>query len=246
MKIVLLTNRDLASFKTARQLLSMLPNEDWLCLMTETVGKPGQLIDEGLLGLKNYEHLCLEGLLGVTTDGQGLQQAMADALGIPIYGAVAINQGESLGRLRSFEPDLILSIRFGAILNREVISLPKLGVLNLHSGLLPEFQGIMATFWAMLFQSLDYGFTIHSIVDAKIDRGPIIHRQSMALDPAKDYLTQLLALYEVAIPVLAEQIATLEQRGVLPQTPQVAPGRYFGLPTSRDISQFKALGLKLF
>ncbi|HAZ78734.1 MAG TPA: formyl transferase, partial [Porticoccaceae bacterium] len=49
---------------------------------------------------------------------------------------------EALSRVAATEPDLILSIRFGLILPQTIIDLPKYGVINLHSGLLPVYRGV--------------------------------------------------------------------------------------------------------
>ena len=61
-----------------------------------------------------------------------------------------INSPQGIRRVASHKPELIISIRFGQILQQPMIDLPELGVINLHSGLLPQFRGGMATFWAML------------------------------------------------------------------------------------------------
>ena len=46
------------------------------------------------------------------------------------------------------------------ILKAAAIQIPRHGVLNLHSGLLPAYKGLMATFWATLNGEEEIGCTL--------------------------------------------------------------------------------------
>ena len=149
--------------------------------------------------------------------------------------------------MQSFQPDLMVSIRFGSILQPPAIKVPSLGVINLHSGLLPDYRGVMATFWSMLHQRSDYGYTLHHIVDDGIDTGPVIERQTLPLDLNADYFSQLLALYRVAVPRLAIIIEQLARGKTVKRLPQAqGVGGYYAAPSQVDVAQFSALGLRLF
>ena len=71
-------------------------------------------------------------------------------------------------------PELMISIRYGKILRSKALSIPDLGVLNLHSGKLPDYRGVMATFRAMLAQEQELFSTLHWIDDDTIDTGRVI------------------------------------------------------------------------
>ena len=62
----------------------------------------------------------------------------------------APNHDSGLATLRAAEPDLVVSIRYRRILRDSAIAIPRCGVINLHSGILPDYRGVMATFWAIL------------------------------------------------------------------------------------------------
>ena len=51
------------------------------------------------------------------------------------------NSSDGLQALRNAAPDLVVSIRYRRILRDEAIAVPRLGVLNLHSGILPDYRG---------------------------------------------------------------------------------------------------------
>ena len=62
-----------------------------------------------------------------------------------------------------------------------------LGVLNLHSGKLPDYRGVMATFRAMMAEDETLFSTVHWIDDKTIDTGRIlsmrVYRETRRLLP---------------------------------------------------------------
>ena len=52
-----------------------------------------------------------------------------------------INEAETVKKIKRLKPDIILSICFGYILKPEIIKIPPLGVINLHTAYLPYNQG---------------------------------------------------------------------------------------------------------
>jgi hypothetical protein len=85
----------------------------------------------------------------------------------------APNSAEGIAVLRDLEPDLFISVRYRRILKSAAIEIPRYGVLNLHSGLLPQYKGVMATFWAMLNAEAEIGCTLHTIIERNGAISPI-------------------------------------------------------------------------
>jgi methionyl-tRNA formyltransferase len=94
----------------------------------------------------------------------------------------SLNCQAGLKIVNDYVPDLIVSIRFGLILESKIIAIPKFGVINLHSGELPKYRGVMATFRAMQQNDTEYGTTVHYINDSGIDNGEIISISKQPLD----------------------------------------------------------------
>ena len=148
--------------------------------------------------------------------------------------------------MKSFAPDLILTVRYGAILKATVIGIPQLGVLNLHSGVLPSYRGVLATFRAMLNNETEVGCTMHYIRDAGIDTGDIvaIHRQPLQRD--RSLLRNILDLYPPGIEMLCSALRTLEQGGELPSSVQQrGEGAYYSYPTTSEWDEFTRRGWRV-
>ena len=124
--------------------------------------------------------------------------------------------------------------------------IPARGVLNLHSGILPDYRGVMATFWAMLHDEAEIGTTLHRIVDAGIDTGPVLAITRRRADYGATYLANVLALYADGVLELGRAIGAIERGEETGGAGQSASeGAYFGPPGAADVEKFLAKGLKL-
>ena len=157
-----------------------------------------------------------------------------------------INTNEGLARLRVTRPDLILSIRYGVILREAAIAVPRLGVLNLHSGRLPDYRGVMASFWALLNGETVLGTTLHFIDDPGIDTGRVVSTTTLPVRADKSYLWHVLALYEDGCRNMAQAVAALASGEPLPASPQAKGGHYYTFPDESDLARFAAGGRYLF
>lgn len=99
-----------------------------------------------------------------------------------------INSQESLDLIKSLEPDLLLNARTRSFFRKSLLSIPKLGCINVHHGLLPNQRGLMCDFWSHLFNTPS-GFSIHKMT-SKLDDGVLLKVVEVPSDK-KDYLAAL-------------------------------------------------------
>jgi methionyl-tRNA formyltransferase len=166
--------------------------------------------------------------------------------GIPVDSLSDPNGAAGLEFIQSFAPDLIVTIRYGAILKARVIAVPKQGVLNLHSGILPAYRGILATFRAMLNQATEIGCTLHYIRDAGIDTGDIVGIRCLPLQREQSLLRNILSVYPAGIEMLCTALQTLEHGGELSSSVQQrGEGSYYSYPTAQEWDEFTGRGLRV-
>ncbi len=154
-----------------------------------------------------------------------------------------INQGDDFLAYTFTEPDLVLSVRHMSILRDSVIALPKYGVINLHSGPLPQYRGVMATFWAMRNRETKAGMTLHAINDANIDTGNIIAQSAQNIHYDKSYLWNTLNLYKNGCDLMIKAVERIDKQDTFEQTSQQGTPAYFSFPTDQDLA---GLPFKLF
>lgn len=171
---------------------------------------------------------------------------LAARTGHPLGSLPRPNSPEGLALLAEHEPDLLISIRYRKILKDVAIAIPRHGVLNLHSGLLPQYRGTMATFWAMLADESKIGSTLHYIVDGSIDTGPLVGTAARPLDYGASYAANVLSLYPSGCAMVTRAVASIERDGAAPSVPQPGRGRYYSYPQAADFERFFARGHRLY
>ena len=163
--------------------------------------------------------------------------------GIRVAALPGPNSPQGLAELRDYAPDLILTIRYGAILKPAAISIPKFGVLNLHSGRLPHYRGMLATFRALAAGDAEIGCTLHYISDGTIDTGAIVNTASTRVTPGRSLLWHVLALYPVGVQLIADALSDLSRGVPLAAARQSAnEGAYYSHPSMADWDIFRRRG----
>lgn len=252
MNITILANKDLASCVALNHLVAGLQAHDLRIFLSARLGNDSQLPRQ-LLDLKFFEQSLFNELLfpalASSTSANAAEllgfSQLGEAIGKPIEELNRINSGEDFHRFQQSEPDLVLSIRYGVILKDPVIAIPQHGVLNLHSGLLPSYKGVMATFRAMLNGEQEIGTTLHYIEDSSIDTGRIIGMTRMPVDPRHCYMWHVLQLYTDGCALMLDTIARVENSKPVQCHVQEAAGNYYSFPDESELAQFAARGYKL-
>lgn len=132
------------------------------------------------------------------------------------------NAPDSIARLKDWAPDLII-FTGGNILRKQLLEVPRLGVVNVHLGLLPEIRGMSSPEWSLL-NHVPVGITIH-YVDEGIDTGPVLRRCEFSGATQCESLSDLRdRLIAFGIENVADVVAGLD-RGTISATPQSDHGR---------------------
>ena len=237
MRIGLFYNRDIYAHAALNQLIPKLSDHDLGMFYSQRVGSASQTRDPRLVALAQVETDF------ATAPGLSFE-AMASKSHCREIAITDIN-GSDLNLLRAFDADLLISIRFGQIFKAEAIAQPRTGIINLHSGLLPEYKGVMASFWSLLNEEPRLGTTLHWITDKKIDSGALISTRSQPARSSETYVKQVLSLYRPG----AEQICdAVDQLQSLASTKgdDLSSGAYYSFPTKDDIDRFEKRGWRLF
>ena len=250
MNISILYNYDIYSNEALNLLLPKLASHQLSLFYSKAVGK-SVVRDRRLQQLRFVEQGLFNDVLYPITDNGNLRaqrlsfEQLGKLVGATPQAITNINSEDGLAQLRATQPDLILSIRFGQILKAEAISAPEIGVINLHSGLLPAYRGVMASFWAMLNQAPEIGTTVHWITDPKIDAGHKISEQSHAPNLNASYMSNVVSLYETGVQQLIDAVANLDTLRLDLKT-DMQGGDYYSYPTTADLDNFEEQGLRLF
>ena len=252
MKIIILAKRDLASNLALNQLLPRLAGEHELRVFLSSQVGSTSVLPDSLRLLKFFEQTLFNDILFPAMDGgapgtgyRSFNQLSQFTVS-PVTLLNRINTEQGLATLNACEPDLVICIRYGAILKEQAIAIPRLGVINLHSGILPDYRGVMATFRALMNSEEEIGATLHYISDASIDTGDIIATTRMGVVASHSYLWHVLQLYPAACKRLLHTIEQLSAGQTPNCRPQSPGGHYYSFPTQSVLDDFSRCGRKLF
>lgn len=128
---------------------------------------------ESLLGLARQSHL----------PGRSLRD-LSRRHGFPIITVGDLNGRRAERALQTARPDVI-AFTGGGLIRANLLAVPRLGILNCHMGILPEFRGMDVVEWAILEAGRappKIGLTLH-LMDHGVDTGPILIHHELELRP---------------------------------------------------------------
>jgi methionyl-tRNA formyltransferase len=91
-----------------------------------------------------------------------------------------------------------------------VLQLPRLGVINLHFGLLPERRGANPVGWAFREDDREFGATVHRM-DEGFDTGPILAQSRIPIGDDDDVDSLFPRLVATVPPMMARAFARVAQ-----------------------------------
>lgn len=255
MRILLCLNREFMSNLALNRLLPALDGHEFDIVLSRQVGRSSAPKARAIEEWQGFEKALTEEQLFPLIEQRGIDRPWFQSFAQLAQGSVsgrlhefaAINRDDGLRFVRDFQPDLIVSIRFGQIFKPPLTGIPRFGILNLHSGILPDYRGILATFWAMLHGETDIGCTLHYVVDPGIDTGPIISIHRKPFMRERSLLWHVASLYDGGTAMLADALAALSCGHRTEGTPQPpGAGRYFSYPGDDVLRQFFSRGYRLY
>ena len=128
--------------------------------------------------------------------------------GLEVLQPENINDKESLKKLKGFNPDIILVVAYGQILSSHILSIPKIGCINIHGSLLPKYRGAAPINRAIINGEKETGITF-MFMNEKVDAGDIIFQEKMDILPNEtcgELYYRLSALSAESLSELLEKI----------------------------------------
>jgi methionyl-tRNA formyltransferase len=148
---------------------------------------------------------------------------------IPVHEVGDVNGDETQQLLRDLAPDVVVLGGSSRLVKPNVMRLAKVGMLNSHPGLLPDYRGMDVVGWA-IYNADPVGATCH-FIDEGADTGPILKREVVPFKKGESLLEIRVRVMRVAAKImvlaLGEVIAGTAKP--MPQDPS-AGKRYYPMP----------------
>ena len=185
------------------------------------------MLGTGDFALPTFEHLLETGhdVVALVTQPdrpQGRKQELipslirrsAQARGITVDQPDDVNGSEAIERIRSLQPDLLVTAAYGQILSPTLLSIPRLGGINLHGSILPAYRGAAPVARAIQNGETESGVTVIRMTP-KIDAGGIVSIAQTPIGPDETACDLEVRLARLGAPLVAEAIAALAAGSVM-------------------------------
>lgn len=159
-------------------------------------------------------------------------QDLAQGAGVTVYEVERFDE-DTLGVVKSLEPDVITVACFPLRLPAALLRLPRLGCLNVHPSLLPENRGPDPLFWTFRHGDSQTGVTIH-LMDEGLDTGPIVLQRPVGVREGITEAELEAELSSVGADLLVEAIRGLQSGALKPQPQDGARATNYGFPSPED------------
>ncbi|HXZ20173.1 MAG TPA: methionyl-tRNA formyltransferase [Candidatus Acidoferrales bacterium] len=150
--------------------------------------------------------------------GESPVKQLARHAGLEVCQPEKIRDSEAQSWLAAKAPDVVVLIAYGQIIPAGLLTIPRLGWINLHASLLPKYRGAAPIAWAIANGETRTGITTMQI-DAGMDTGAMLLRHEMEIGPSETAPQLSARLAEAGAPLLTETLEGLE-RGTLRGEPQ--------------------------
>lgn len=135
------------------------------------------------------------------------------SIGVPIFQPAKMRDGEAMGILRELSPELIVVAAYGKILPPDILSLPRLGCVNVHTSLLPKYRGAAPINWAILNGEDETGVTIMYMAEG-LDTGDILAQEATPIHIEENAVQLFERLANIGAKLLVKTVEQLEMGDV--------------------------------
>lgn len=143
-------------------------------------------------------------------------KAAALAADLRVHQPEKIRAPEAEALLRELEPDAVAIIAYGQIIPGRLLSIPRLGWINLHASLLPKYRGAAPIQWAIANGETRTGVTTMRI-DAGMDTGEMLLRKEVEIGTEETAPELSVRLAETGASLMEETLVRLAEGTVTPQ-----------------------------
>lgn len=135
---------------------------------------------------------------------------------IEVWQPEGLRNQETIERIRTWAPDIIIVAAYGKIIPRAIIDIPLYGILNVHTSLLPRHRGASPVQYAILSGDQETGATIMRI-DEGLDTGDIVSQRSIAISSDETAEALIRKLAALGADLLVETLPQWLEGKIAPQ-----------------------------
>jgi methionyl-tRNA formyltransferase len=155
---------------------------------------------------------------------------------LPVWQPTKIKKDrETLDQLATARADFFVVVAYGQILSQPILAMPKLGCINVHGSILPQYRGAAPIQWSIANGDRQTGITT-MLMDRGMDTGAMLLKAFTSIELLDNSQTIAVKLAELGGDLLIETLLKLADRAITPIPQNNDEATYARLITKEDFT----------
>ncbi|MBL4808922.1 MAG: hypothetical protein JKY43_02555 [Phycisphaerales bacterium] len=169
---------------------------------------------------------------------------LAKEKGLPVIQCGSVNDAEYIQRLKDLEVDVIASVAGPEIFKKGILETPRVRCINIHSGRLPIYRGMMPNFWQLLHGESHACITVHEMVE-KLDAGGVLGTLEWELKENDSLDRVITGTKRDGARLMMDVILQLKNGEDHAVALDMSKKKYFSFPQPADVKKFRKRGHRM-
>jgi methionyl-tRNA formyltransferase len=153
--------------------------------------------------------------------------------GLRVYQPENIKSESAQEFLKQIAPEAVVIIAYGQLIPARLLTIPRLGWINLHASLLPRYRGAAPIHWAIANGESVTGLTTMQI-DAGMDTGPILLQRELEIGADETAPELAMRMSELGAPLVINSLGGLERGEISPRHQDLQTASYAPILKKED------------
>lgn len=140
--------------------------------------------------------------------------ATSRQLGRPTTYTRDVNDADVVRRVKEIDPDLLVSVSCPYKIGTDLLSIPRIGAVNVHSSLLPRYAGAGTYVHVLAHGERTTGVTVHEMVE-RFDAGQVLQQREIPIDRRSSVFALFAQQCATAGPMLLDTLHRAVRAGAL-------------------------------
>lgn len=171
-------------------------------------------------------------------------ERLANSRGVVSVPCTSVNDPAYVERAKALEPDVIVSVAAPEIFRKGILGAARLGCVNIHSGRLPVYRGMMPNFWQLARGEETAVVTVHEMVE-KLDAGRILGTLEFPLKDRDTLDRVIVGTKQEGARLMINVLRAMHRGETEPRELDMSEAMYFSFPKPADVREFRARGHRL-
>ncbi len=177
-------------------------------------------------------------------NGEGSIKSAAKKIGAEYNVVKNINDKDFVEHIRKLDPDIIISYSAPQVVKEPLLSMPKYGIINVHGALLPNYRGLLPSFWYLYNDEKTGGATVH-FMSSNIDDGSIVIQDSVDISDCKTMFELMKRTKKLGGELIIKAVELISEGKAQVKPNNSEEGSYYSWPTVEQAKEFRKKGKKL-